>query len=495
MGNTCDLLYDGVFMLNTLSLRTKLIGLVTIILVAGFAATNILNYEVSKGALRTTILENELPLSSNNVYSAIQADLLRPIFISSLMANDTFVQDWVLEGELEPQRMVRYLARIRKRYDATTSYFISAKSLRYYHYGGIGKVLSETAEDDRWFFAARAMKEPYDVNVDFNYQIDNSITIFINYRVTDGNNNFLGVTGMGLALDSVAKLVRTYQDQFRRNVYFVDPTGLIRVHANPKIAGQINIRDMVGLGDIAGTVLSKERGSYAYETNDDKILLTTRYIPELKWRVFIELPESQALAHIQRGFVRSLMIGPAVILVTIFLIIYTINIFQRRLERMAVTDKLTGLSNRQHFDLSLSQAIKRYQRDGREFSVLMLDIDYFKAINDEYGHLAGDAAIQQAARIIQEHSRESDLLCRWGGEEFMILAADCNAQDAARLADAIREAFRRTTFFADTPTNKVTISAGISEVRTSDNEDIIVSRADTALYKAKENGRDRTEIA
>jgi diguanylate cyclase (GGDEF)-like protein len=478
-----------------LSVRTKLITVVTLILLAGFAATNILNFEVSKGVLRTTILENELPLSSNNIYSAIQADLLRPIFISSLMANDTFVHDWVIEDEIDADRMTRYLAQIRQRYETFTSYFISAKTLRYYHYEGVSRTLSETNPEDRWFFAARDMEDPYAVNVDFNYQQNHNITIFINYRVVDGEGHFLGVTGVGLGLGSVGDLVKTYQEKFRRHVYFVDDAGLIRVHAQPGVAGKTTIFDVDGLGKIAKKVLAKDHGSYSYDTHKGKILLTTRYIPELKWHLFIELPESEALKSMRSGFYRNLLIAPAVILITIFLIGYSINIFQRRLEELAITDKLTGLNNRQHFDFTLSQAVKRFGRDGRAFSLLMMDIDHFKVINDEMGHLAGDNAIRLAAKIISENARESDLTCRWGGEEFVILAPECSAQDAHRLSDAIRDAIRNAPLFPEHPERTITMSIGIAEIRAGDTEISLIGRADRAMYKAKSNGRDRTEFA
>ena len=481
--------------MNILSLRTKLISLVTLILLAGFVATNVLNYEVSKGALRTTILENELPLSSNNVYSAIQADLLRPIFISSMMANDTFVHDWVLDGEIDPTRMVRYLAQIRDTHNATTAYFISGTSQRYYHFEGVGQVLNKASPADSWFFAARDMKEPYAVNVDFNYQIDGNVTIFINYRVTDKHGNFIGVTGVGLGLKTVSDLVKTYQKEFRRNVYFVDDAGLIRVHAEATLAGKVNIYDIDGLGLIAKDVLSSQRGSHTYTNDGETMLLTTRYIPELKWHLFIELPEFEAIKAIKRGFIRSLLIGPMVILITILLIAYTINIFQRRLEEMAITDKLTGLYNREHFDLSLTQAVKRFKRDNRAFSLLMMDIDHFKAINDAMGHLAGDDVIRKTAEIIRSTARESDLICRWGGEEFIILASDCTAKDAGRLSDAIRDAMRAAKFFTNAPDKIITASIGVCEVRPGDDETIMIGRADQAMYTAKEKGRDRTETS
>lgn len=467
--------------------------MVTGILLVGFFATNLLNYQVSKGALRTTVLENELPLSSNNIYSEIQADLLRPVFISSLMANDTFVQDWVLEGETDPQRMVRYLIQIRDQYETFTSYFISAKTLRYYHFGGASKVLNADDPVDAWFFATRDATEPYVVNVDFNAQQEGSLTIFINYRVTDANGAFLGVTGVGLQLESVTRLVQDYQANFRRNVYFVDQDGLIRVHANAAFEGKSNIHEIEGLSAIADQVLEQDRGSYAYSTNNDTILLTTRYIPELKWHLFIELPESQALSNMRQGFLRNLIIAPVVILVTILLIGYTINIFQRRLEAMAITDKLTGLKNREFFDESLVQAVKRYKRDKKVFSLLMIDIDHFKLINDENGHLAGDEAIHRIAEITAATVRESDIVCRWGGEEFAIIAEDCTVAKAQRLSHAVHKAIRAEVFFPGTSDMSITVSIGLTEARPHDDENMLIGRADRALYLAKDNGRNRTE--
>lgn len=480
-------------MFDNFSLRTRLITLVTGILLTGFFANNFLNYQVSKGVLRTTVLDNELPLSSNNIYSEIQADLLRPVFVSSLMANDTFVQDWVLEGELDPQRMVRYLTNIRDQYGTFTSYFISANTLRYYHFGGASKVLNADDPVDAWFFATRAATEPYVVNVDFNAQQEGSVTIFINYRVTDDNGAFLGVTGVGLQLESVTRLVKEYQENFRRNVYFVDQDGLIRVHANAAFEGKSNIHDIEGLGAIAEEVLGQERGSHAYASNSDTILLTTRYIPELKWHLFVELPESQAFASMRQGFMRNLAIAPVVILLTILLIGYTINIFQRRLESMAITDKLTGLKNREFFDESLIQAVKRYKRDKNAFSLLMIDIDHFKPINDAKGHLAGDDVIRRIAEITTAAARESDIVCRWGGEEFAIIAEDCSQSKAQRLSFALHKAIRAEVFFPGSDEMTITVSIGLTEVRPNDDENMLIGRADRALYLAKDNGRNRTE--
>ena len=260
------------------------------------------------------------------------------------------------------------------------------------------------------------------------------------------------------------------------------------------MAGKMNIRDIPGLNAITDEVLAADRGSYTYATSDDTVLLTTRFIPELKWFLFIELPESQALAEMRAGFLRNLTIAPLAIFITIVLIGYTINIFQRRLEEMAVTDKLTGLGNRQAFDMALDQAIKRYRRDRVPFALLILDIDHFKRINDTLGHLAGDAAIKRVGQVARAAVRESDIVCRWGGEEFAVLANNCTTQQGVELCEKIRAAIKSEPQLTGRPDDPLTASAGITDARKNDTANDLLARADKALYRAKDLGRNRIEV-
>ncbi|NQV46519.1 MAG: GGDEF domain-containing protein [Rhodospirillaceae bacterium] len=471
------------------SLRIRLNLLIALILVGGFLATNIISYQVSKGTLRTSILDHELPLSSNNVYSEIQRDLLQPIFVSSQMATNSFLRDWVLEGEREPERMTRYLLGIRDKYNAFTSYFISAKTNRYYHFTGPSRVVSESDPADGWFFRARDLKEPYEVNVDTNVEQGSTITIFINYRVLDYGGNFIGIAGVGLGLDSVGKTIAAYQKSFRRSIYFIEDNGQIRLHSNDVSKGADNIHALEGIGSLADELLSKERGSYTYERGGETFLLTTRYLPELKWHLLIELSERQATAGLRRSFLYNIGIGTVVIIITMLLIGYTIGLFQARLEEMATTDKLTGLGNRQVFESGMRQAMARYRRTQEPFSLIMIDLDNFKRINDTHGHVVGDRVIKKFADLAGGLVRETDIICRWGGEEFVILAPACTRDDALLLAEKIRTAAGQAIFVAANPEYRLTLSAGITQAEDRDSEDTVLVRADKALYQAKEKGR------
>ena len=241
-------------------LRFRLIGLVVCVLVAGFGLTNILSYRDAVGALKDTILHHELPLTGSNIYSEIEADLVRPVFISSQMANDTFVKDWLLAGERDRDRIVRYLDAIRQKYGVFTSFLISERTRQYYHFSGKPRTVSAANPDDAWYFRDRAMQAPYEINIDYDESSNRTVTIFVNYRVVDDAGNFLGITGVGLNIDAVRRIVERYHHDFHRSVYFVDKTGAITVGSPgaPPTGG--NIHRLAGLKAIAARITGTQEG-------------------------------------------------------------------------------------------------------------------------------------------------------------------------------------------------------------------------------------------
>ena len=471
--------------------RSRLIILIGGILLLGFLTTNLISFRVSSAALKATILQNELPLTSSNIYAEIQTDLLRPIFVSSLMSNDTFVKDWLIAGETEIDQIKRYLDEIRAKYDVFTSFLISARTHNYYHFSGLTKVVKVGEPNDDWFFRVREMKEPYEVNIDYNAAQNDEITIFINYRVLDSQGRFIGATGVGLKLDTVARVLSHYKSNYHRGIYFVDASGRITVRSDGAVIQEDSIRTARGISAIADAILAKTDGYFEYIRDGETMLLTSRYIPDLGWRVIVEQRESEALQALWQSFVTNLLIGIAIILLTIGTIAYAINLYQKRLEDMAVTDKLTGIGNRQRLDIALDQSLKLRRRITLPFSVILIDIDRFKSVNDTRGHLKGDEAIRSVAQIVKARVREADLLCRWGGEEFILLAHNCNLSQAKELAEELRVSIEESPILSTDDGLRVTVSCGVAEARDDDDAESLVGRADRALYQAKDEGRNR----
>ena len=159
------------------------------------------------------------------------------------------------------------------------------------------------------------------------------------------------------------------------------------------------------------------------------------------------------------------------------------------LAALSVTDELTGLANRRKLTETLDREIRRSTRNGRPFSLMMLDLDHFKAVNDTYGHAVGDQVLRKCAEILQAQLRDTDLVARYGGEEFCMVFPETALKNVLKTAKRIGKAMRA----APKPMPTVSIGAVCWEVGESADETI--ARADTALYKAKEAGRDRVMAA
>ncbi|MEA1050574.1 response regulator [Lamprobacter modestohalophilus] len=158
------------------------------------------------------------------------------------------------------------------------------------------------------------------------------------------------------------------------------------------------------------------------------------------------------------------------------------------LNQLATTDRLTGVANRRSFETEAEIAIRHAKRFGSALSLLLLDIDHFKLVNDRFGHLLGDQVLIEVTRRAQSRLREVDILARWGGEEFVVLLQHANLKEATKLAERLR------VHLAETPLPKVgqvTASFGVAEWRPSENLDQWIKRADDCLYTAKRQGRNQ----
>ncbi|SOB77689.1 diguanylate cyclase (GGDEF) domain-containing protein [Marinobacter sp. LV10R510-11A] len=160
-------------------------------------------------------------------------------------------------------------------------------------------------------------------------------------------------------------------------------------------------------------------------------------------------------------------------------------------EHAAKTDELTSLSNRRDILNRLSEEFSRYQRSGHHFSIVLIDLDLFKNINDQYGHNAGDEALKQFANLVQSVIRQPDVAARWGGEEFLLLLPDTSLIPALTLAERLRREVAQNSFSFHGQSLPITMSAGVCSIAQADSIDNLLKQADVQLYRAKEAGRNR----
>lgn len=476
--------------------RYQLLLWISLLLTVGFVAVMASNYYVSKDAVERGLSENALPITGDNVYSEIQKDLLRPVYVSAQMGHDTFVRDWLLNGEEDVTQITKYLKEVKTRNGAISSFLVSDLTKNYYYADGLLKTVNENDSRDLWFFRVRNLKTAYETNVDLDMANRDSMTIFTNYRVSDYSGKFIGAVGIGLTLDTMKHLIDSYQSRFQRKIYFVDKKGGIVLAASSAANKNGNITQLPGLSQIAKQILgnsTNESLHLTYYTENEKIYLNSRFLPELGWHLLVEQNLDTEMRQIQQSLFMNGLIGGGITLLVLLLTLVSIRRYLNKIERSAATDPLTKLLNRQAFDFVFQQAVLDSERSRQPLCVALMDIDYFKKINDKQGHLIGDHVLKEIAMISKRSLRESDVICRWGGEEFLILLKNCALEKATAIAENLRTTIAANDFSRTTDLAKgklsLTVSMGVAECKTHESEDSVFERADVALYQAKESGR------
>lgn len=475
--------------------QRSLIVVLLVLLSCGFLATSLVSYYTALNSIRDGIINTELPLTSDNVYSEIQKDLVRPILISSMMSRDTYVRDWVIAGEQDAEQITRYLREVQEHYGTVTSFFVSDKTLTYYQAKGILKRVKEDEPRDAWYYRVRNMQAPYEINVDVDMANDDRMTVFINYKVFDYDQRFIGTTGVGLTVDAVVKLIDTYQQRYNRSVFFVDTNGrlvLTGASGGPMGArvGQ-SLSEIEGLEELLAKLPNPQSGDFEYQEHGRDHFLNVRFIPELNWYLFVDKHEDSAVAGIRQSLYLNLLICLIVTSIVIALVSLVMARYQRRISTLATTDLLTRLPNRRGFELLANQAVQEARRTTNPLCALMLDLDNFKLLNDSHGHMAGDEVLRHFASTLQNTVRKSDIICRWGGEKFILLLKDTSPEQARELGEKIRQLTEQSSIHFNNADLRITTSLGLAKLHDDESLEQLITRADRALYRAKQSGRNR----
>ncbi len=167
----------------------------------------------------------------------------------------------------------------------------------------------------------------------------------------------------------------------------------------------------------------------------------------------------------------------------------------RKLDYLSRKDELTGLSNRRDMFESLRNELGRFERSGKNFSVLIADIDNFKLVNDSYGHECGDHCLKEIARVLTENTQKRDSVARWGGEEFLVFLPETSGQPAKTTAERLRIAIENLVITYEENSVSVTASIGVAEYQPGQTLNALINQADKQLYLAKGKGRNRVEMA
>jgi diguanylate cyclase (GGDEF)-like protein len=468
---------------------------IILLLLFGFILTTLSSFLVSRHSLRSQIKSSEIPLTSGTIYSKIKTDLLAPKLIASVMANDAFLRKWIINGEKDQNQIKNYLKQIKQNYNVSSAFFVSNQTGNYYYPKGIFKKVSPADTRDNWFYNLKKADRLYELNIEADATNNDESTIFFNYKVFDHDDNFIGSTGVGIEVVAVRKIIDDHNLKYKKNIYISDAKGKVILYSAQSLLQGSQITDLPGLHNKKDILLTKAPQVISFEQGMETIHISSRFIPELDWIMIIEQTEQRITENIRVALYINIAMSIIICIGILIILLYILSRYNTRMEQLATTDKLTGSYNRTAFDLYIEILRKESIRSQLVFSLAIFDFDFFKAINDTYGHAAGDQILIKITEIVKNSIRDSDLLFRWGGEEFLILLKNCPLVDAVATMDKIRSTINKTIFYFEDNPITITISAGVTNNNGSENIDVIIKRADALLYEAKRKGRDRTESA
>jgi diguanylate cyclase (GGDEF)-like protein len=323
-------------------------------------------------------------------------------------------------------------------------------------------------------------------------------------RGTDGT-----VLGTAVLAKSLAAL-QSDLDQFHHPYFVVDADGKVLLTNRPELRGRALWTSSQGAAagrnppETERPLLDREPGPAAWSSvQGQRQFVSRRYADHGRWSLVVLMPASLIIANRFSGIFATLLASIVVI------VLFSnqerslrdrielerkveLQDLARDLQVRASTDPLTGLYNRFKFDEALAFELARAGRNGTTLSLVLFDVDHFKQVNDTYGHPVGDAVLVELARHVAGLVRKSDVLARWGGEEFAVLSPGSDAQVACQAAERLRLAIEQKDF---DKIGRLRCSFGVAQRSENDTAEALVAKADAALYRAKIEGRNRVAAA
>ncbi len=434
--------------------------------------------------------QNITKLISTNIFSEINSELVKPIYVSLTMANNQFLKDWIIdenEGDLE--KITNYLKGIKNKYEYDSVFYVSNLTKNYYHYDKILKKISMDDSHDVWFYDFLEKNPEYDIDIDTDEATEDQLTFFVNASVRDDEGNLLGIVGVGVKMSTIRQVLFDYRKRFNVEVFLIDSLGLVQIHDNVDYIENQNIFNDKNIADIREGILSEKNKLEVFELGYGftQESLTSQYIEELDLYLLIK-KDTSALREMVRNQIISKTIIFLLILIGIILInSQIVNYFHNKITKMSSIDSLTELQNRRIFDQYLIAAIKDAQRNNKTFTLILFDIDNLKQINDKYGHATGDKVIKATADYIRGFIRKNDMLARWGGDEFALIFK-CDINTAQKIINRTVKTRIKDPLLIK---YNVNTSIGLTEYKPGDKVDSIFERADSALYKKKEESKNK----
>lgn len=470
--------------------------LLSCIILFGYVAMGISSYYTYSRVIKNG-MDHISELTAANIYSGISNELTKPIVVSLTMANDSFLKNWIinenkihedgLSNDNTQQDLTDYLSGLKDKYGYNSVFLVSEKSGYYYHYEGINKKISKENAHDIWYYNFIASKSSYDLEIDEDEVNQNQLSVFINCRIEDDDGNLLGVTGVGLEIEQIQKLLYDYKNQYNIEAMLFNKSGIVQIHTNTDLIDKQDVFQIKILNSNKDKILNNDLSPEVIRFNDNRSIgyFSIRYIDDLDWYLLIKRDTSILSKTFNEQITNEAFIAIFIIVIVLKIASIIVKNYEKQLLQIARMDSLTDLPNRRGFNEDMINALKS-TKDTSNLFVYIFDIDNFKNVNDNKGHLYGDLIIKQMGGIAYDMIGKEGMIARWGGDEFAGFIRGSREQVLERVETFLQKV-RQTKEFEE---YGITVSLGLTYTNHEDTVDSILMRADKALYQVKEKGKD-----
>jgi diguanylate cyclase (GGDEF)-like protein len=451
-----------------------LITLLSVFAVTGYVAINNIVSEQSRIQQQAV----------SPVYSLVNRELLKPLHIAETFA-ETITFEQILNNDVDESFLLAQLARMEERLGLI--FFVALEKQRRQLMSD-GRSFDLIEGEVYWYFEALDTKER--ILADLG-QVGN-VHLFFDVKIYSDNDEFLGFVGVGKPIKSFIESLNKYKAQYGYDFLFVNERDQVLLSSVPDyVVTDDYVPDLKSLPWFDDAAVNLTDLSNVIVENDDKeVLISEISIPQLNWRLLLLTPLETRQAQLTKTFAMNALLASSVIIIVISGIFAVFISYKRKLEKRMETDALTGLANRSYLQRRYQQLRKR----SANICIVMVDLDHFKQINDQYGHGAGDEVLRTAANVLTNILRNGDTVCRWGGEEFVLLIPEITAQNCIALVEKARREVERGNVKHGNHTITFTASFGVTAGSTSLQLSKHLANADMALYESKRNGRNRATL-
>lgn len=412
---------------------------------------------VSIGHISNENAESDGKLVANMVSSGIENEFLRPIVVSDTMSKDYILKEFMKKsGEESPESMEKeisaYLDSIRSGFGYQMVFAVCDASRAYYTYNGISKYVdTESDVHDIWYKLFLESGKQYDLDVDTDEASHWALSVFINTQIIYENGDLLGVCGVGVEMTKLQELLKQYEDTYQVKIDLIDAEGLIQVDTDVECIEQKYLDN---------SYLHKVGSDTFYYEKDAKKSRMTKYMENLDWYLVVEYSNQGRFSAIEVSITSIIIFVIGLFMLGI--VFTVIFIRERKAEKelaekrkISVTDDMTGLFNRRAFEEACAKIIET--NSFRKMTMVMMDVNGLKTVNDTYGHMAGDELIISAGKCIHNSLGEYGKIYRTGGDEFVALL-ECTGN---QLEDAIATFEHMTANWQFAHSYELSISKGI----------------------------------